>query len=845
MPLQIGGQVDSDQSLRAVDENLGEVFESGYDVATERVVLANITSIRNETRTEIQDAYAGFGGFDAVFAQKYNALNLAPAATPDERRAAALRVAQEMCGPFMFGTEQILESLGLAGNKALRTMLNEVLKDGFSAEADSLENRRYLRATLAKLVIIPPRERATFVREALGAVDFGELATAEAKVEPTKAKLKEATDASGFFRRGEHKQFASVLGKLRNALGTPLGLTDPSRAIDLDRPIQTQIEAADTIIENQRMLLSGRNAPTGTARTTAENALSDANLVKKQLGLVKFSEVKKELDKLMNNLKVCQNLKVSLGTGFPRTSLDAVLQEYENLGEDYSFNDLSRLFTNTPTGTNLSDVLENLKAERVSTNISKKSGPLRKQSGQQEYEANKLREKEHKMMNLSDEDFALAINKQILARTPETNGLSEGQREEIGREMILRDFTAMDNEAYFRRVAEGVAPQVVDQQRVTNRILTMSFNLTDSSDQTKGKTTLPLADVTAADLDPADQLALPRAVKAGRIDWKKAFVLMLSFEKLGETNSRRNKQLEDVARKGLAKEIGVQPYAPECEEAFQDQVAMLQTQLINPYFDSFDTNNNARVGRARNLVTIANAWVDEGLRTGEMTGDDYDDIVDELDNMGYFTSERLMDNGTVAVMPRDQALNALQAMFNRIPTEQKRRDRAKLVGGEAAEIGKKLGGKAVGLGLGLTKLVYVSTPITMLKYGVGTPLSVGWNLLTNPFHPIKGLAKAKEAFTTSVKADVKSGITDRWDALRQSRATAVAEKKTAFDQLVEHVKKSSGDLGDAEYKKRTENSLEKLKKRMEAQSKRVSKPALVLTEVPFIDPKKYKKAQAA
>ena len=371
----------------------------------------------------------------------------------------------------------------------------------------------------------------------------------------------------------------------------------------------------------------------------------------------------------------------------------------------------------------------------------------------------------------------------------------------------------------------------------------MKFKITDKDDPKKGPVVSPLEKLTAADLDPDDDLALRRAVKSGRLDWKAAFVLFLSFEELGEENSPRHNKLEDLARTLLAKELKVSPYSSECETAFQDQVAISKANVISKYYKSYHSERAKEVSASRDFTNAVHQWLEESLKKRDLKEEDFDSTVAELEDMGYFLAERDLDDGKFGVMPKDQAIAYLQSMFYSVPRGQKWDDRKHAMGTASKNLGiaaaKGVGGALLGFG----KFYTYSMPKWMIKWGFLKPLHVTGKYLKQPLSPIKATKESAAMIKDSVGKSAKEAgqRTEAWYKERKTRKAQ--EKKDGKKGAVRTaLGKAFAKEGDHLYAKRTENDAAKLKERAKLLSKRVQVPSLLLTDSPFIDPKKYMKA---
>ncbi|MBI4231780.1 hypothetical protein HY605_00995, partial [Candidatus Peregrinibacteria bacterium] len=811
MALGTGGQVDRDKALSSLDSAQGRVFEAAYEPGdpntgtVESFDLSKIPEISDEVRGQIDSVYARFGGHEQVLRRQVERIDLSgvpDAEKAEVRKARVLEIAQRMYGPFRANAELIFGNLELnAADSQERALLADVLGDGLPSEPAALEGRKMLRVALSKIdPSMSSEDRMAFLRDVIGAVDFAKLAEEESRIEPLKDELKAVTNAANDVRAGKHLDFAKHSQKTDKVF-TDADTADAAAVDDIDklslkrdRGILVQIEEAKDAISTNRTMMNTRTA-TPQQIENSRRAMETATKRKNALESLNPKELRAGLTKIMGIVQVCHDLKIQIGT-LDVAALKGLLDKYSKMGDDISHAEIQDLY-----GNGLGNALGQIDATKIATAIARGSGPLREAVGKQEGKVAKLRKQEKDAMNLSDEDFALAMNKHLISKNPETSGLNDKAREELAKAMLLRDLTSSDNDEYFERVAESVDPKVLEDKEITDKILKFGFHVLEPGSK-DSKQHYPLLKVTLADLSADDELALGRALRAGKFgkkgqEWQSLFILMMSFEKSGEKHSPRAVKIERAAREYLAAAIGVKATSAECEEAFQDQVALLQP-AVDSYFTSHGANTYKRRSLSSSLIQLANEYVDEGLRTGQITYDDFNTVKEDLEGMGYFEAERRLDDGTVGILPKDDALNILEDMFSRIPDEQKKADRARTAGKEGLGLGGKLL-KTVGLGTGKGFLLGSGWMAwKMLDYGIFKPVML-------PFRGIKGtLSSYKEsAVADSRTVFGKSGETIKniWGSTKAGVVNTWNSGKTTL----------ADDLGDNAYAKRTTKNLDKLK----------------------------------
>jgi len=230
----------------------------------------------------------------------------------------------------------------------------------------------------------------------------------------------------------------------------------------------------------------------------------------------------------------------------------------------------------------------------------------------------------------------------------------------------------------------------------------------------------------------------------------------------------------------------------------------------------------------------------------EIGKDDFELVMKDLEDMGYFKAKRKLADGAVGIMPKDLALAQLKAMFETTLKEQEKEDREHYLQEASKKAGSDAGETALGLGLGAMKFGFLTAPWAMVRYAA-KPLHVPLNLIRprNWIHPIRGIKEGFSNMVKSTKQEIHEDATSISGKGKELKERAKKGTKSAFKRVWD-ISSQAGwkDLGEHAYKKRKHSKSEKLKKVAELHKKRLGKSALTLTESPFIDPKSYKKPEA-
>jgi hypothetical protein len=454
-----------------------------------------------------------------------------------------------------------------------------------------------------------------------------------------------------------------------------------------------------------------------------------------------------------------------------------------------------------------------------------------------------FRGKVEKNMDVTDEDLAVRINSYILSQNDATKDLPNDEKKKFAKAILARDLTVMDNDDYFERMARNVNVAAIADAVMKDKVLKFDIGITDAEGTVKS-TLKPLQRVQAENLRTINDINV--AVQFKRIDWMAAFVLFMSLEQLGEKGSDRCEHLKKTAKELLAKEMGLDPYDQQVEEAFEDQIVKLKPYIEDYYKKSAEARDTTENQSSQMLVDSIHAWLKEALKMEEIGETDFELVMKDLEDMGYFKAKRKLADGTVGIMPKDQALAYLKAMFKDTLKEQEKEDRKHYLEEASKKAGADVGATALGLGLGAMKFGIFTTPWAIVRYAA-KPLHLPLSLIRprNWLSPIRGIKEGFSNIVTSTKQEIHEDATKvsgkAKELKERAKKSAVAAAKRTWGIAAQAGWK---DLGEHAYKKRTHSKSEKLKKIAELHKKRLGKSALTLTESPFIDPKSYKKSEA-
>lgn len=755
-------------------------------------------------------------------------------------------------------TGSILWNLAIIGDHAeLEKKLADLTLDGLAVELKGIKKVGNVgdkkKALLALTRKRDNKARSEFLSKTLGVVDYAEIVRQESKLAAEKEKLHKATEATNFFKGKKHSSAVSSFEGFAKTFSKPIDGedeknvgNDTSVPIDLrsDLSLREYMEAKEEESYRYRARANRRGGGDDPDKKLSERKAQNALKVKNKLKSLIDSKITEKVKPLLENLRVCESrgVQIRLGevAGQPcvvnSKVLGKLISDFLIVGEDFSFNDVDKLFNTPIEVSNLGNktllgILKDPKfdSDKIAEDLAVAAGPLREEVGHQEQKVAKLTKKEKEHVHMSDEELALAVNKALLKKDPKTASLDDSEKTENAQARLLEDMTAMDNEDYFKRQVEKANFVPPKEDKITSQVLKFSYDLVDDATH-KTTTVTPLGKLKPKDLDPDDDLALPRAYRAGRVDWKGLMVLMLSLEHLGEKASPRYEKVEAFTKKVFAAEFKVKPYSAAFAELFDDQVKMLvgkDDSPINKFYKELPGKTTSAQEAQAEFVKKTDKKLEEGLRGHNLSKEQFEDVVKVLKDNGYFTANRVQPDGTIAASSEEVVMASLKAMFEDIPKSQKRRERAKKIGSKYGEVGKKAGKKGWEITKGGVKWYIGTAPLKMLEYGAFRPLAMGLNMLTHPFHPIKAAKGSIGKMKTAARADAMKVVNTTKDLGKRAVTGTIDSVKNVAragwegaTQKVE-VHKSGPDIA-------------KLKDMLAAESKKTKKPVLTLHESPFL-----------
>jgi hypothetical protein len=667
----VGKGPSEDKILEQFEGDQSRIFERGYDPLTEKIILANITAISDETRQMIEDAYARFGGADAVLEARKRKERVDAITDPAQRKERVICLAQELYGPLLTSPEHLFKTLGLdATSSTVREKLNKVLKDSVSEKADSVAARQRLRSALYRMILIKQKTEAAggtfdgvaFLEDALGAVDYKKVAEVKDTLEKNKQRIEAGGSAAKYFENGDHKKIKTKFADIKAVV------TDPTNNIAKDSPFKVQKVRNQAELEIAK---SNKGKKGSQGQSANMDAYRDAHFKAQMLEEIVKDDIVEQLKTLAKHLKTCQKEGVSVA-GLPTTDLQNFINAIGGFGNNYSFDALNTFFAGKYGGKTPEDILNQINGESVAKELGEKTAPLEDENRRLDKQLASFRGKVEKNMDVTDEDLAVRINSYILSQNDATKDLPNDEKKKFAKAILARDLTVMDNDDYFERMARNVNVAAIADAVMKDKVLKFDIGITDAEGTVKS-TLKPLQRVQAENLRTINDINV--AVQFKRIDWMAAFVLFMSLEQLGEKGSDRCEHLKKTAKELLAKEMGLDPYDQQVEEAFEDQIVKLKPYIEDYYKKSAEARDTTENQSSQMLVDSIHAWLKEALKMEEIGETDFELVMKDLEDMGYFKAKRKLADGTVGIMPKDQALAYLKAMFKDTLKEQEKEDR--------------------------------------------------------------------------------------------------------------------------------------------------------------------------
>jgi hypothetical protein len=757
-------------------------------------------SISANVRREIEGAYGS--GWESLFNKELAIRRLFWSEISDQERARIRNIAQRTCGAL---TDPKLLMRKISPEK---NAINAILKDDISSNPDELSPN--IKAAFRRLPS-DPTELADFLK-GMGVVDSKKIKDLTVKIQKNKAVLKESEGSASYFSKNP---FGPILGTFKTLKKTKKILGKESLFIALNK------------LKAKKSFIFG-----------GKNQLSHIETLDPTGFLTKLNELRKNLE-----------VFVDLGVTLPKPptgnyDLVAMIKSLSTLSKsNFSVKDLEDVFE----GTELFEMLENEDPKDVNKIILGESSKKQDELEEDEAKLESMRTKAKTEKNLSDEEFALKVIGRHLTTLPETHDMSPAKLKKYAKHILFGDILAMENDDYLKNNLLSPKPL---EKALTEKILKINFKVGAEEEIQR-----PLAKVRMEDLK--DEKSVRDAIGSGRIDWQAAFVLFLSLEKNGQKGSETWNTLYKEARVLMAQEMGLEPTDADVASKFDDQVNLLNSTVIDNYFDTYDNNEKEIKKDMGNFVKRANKWMREGLRSGDLDKDDFPSVLQELEEAGYFDDraallkEERASLGFLSyprkwnlmkqeVPTKAQLIARLEGMFNVTGGRQKRLDKSRVIGKELGKMGASAIIPTAGVAL-KAALAYLKLGFKTIHYP-SKLLHLPYNMLKpkNWLHPIQGILEGsgavKKSFVEGIQKDIAKAVEGT-----KAFATGTFERgKRAGLRVIEGGKAMKANMKENTYGKRNNINAEKLKSAMEPFKIRKNKSKLTLLNSPFIDLSKYK-----
>ncbi|MBU1152217.1 hypothetical protein KJ632_05345 [Patescibacteria group bacterium] len=913
MALGQGGNIglEQDDAGQALNENLGLSLAEGYDADGRKFdVFSEGLKISEEVRDRIRQVYGQISDGSDVdarinekFEKEVTARGIDKIEDEEVHKQRTLGLAYELYGPFLAGIEGVKGLID--SNDKLKphlAKLDDVLANKIEgASDDQLRRRQSLRLALANLYnfhLAKETDLAKLIAEIVGEVNFSELNDAKRELKNDTTAVNVVLESQGNNGDGiksllggnAMKQFEGYASGYKSFC--ELSEDGVFRKVGENESLVSLLEALDDASESYKGV---------------KDAAEDLGKIQRQRTALKSLRPKETL-KGIKNLQVLfaffKKQEVFKGVMSNFVGLDNFLNALNSVGDDFSLKNLediriaaSSLFNaDLPAGLKGVD----LQWENVSKNLQKGMNDAQRGIASRKRTIANLQAQAEHSPSLSDEEFALQIYKYIVSKNPETVGLSDERVESLAKDLHFADMIALDNDEYlrnkFNNIGVGMNVAAVEQ------ILGFSYQV-----QGDEKENFPLKNLGADDIATVD--GLKSAILTEKIKWEEACFLFMMFDQapigspIPSKGSPHHVFMEKEARRLLAEELGLDPQHPNSLKAFDTQMKTLQPHLsvymkkvwkvgmagivkrtmFSPdgylaklekkargnlkrlKFPSVDGDSKI-VDKLRNLgvshpyitkkskdsarlASKIDDWIKERLDRGEISEEDFESEVKVLEDLGYFNMERDLGWGKIGIVPKDQALLRLEAMFRDSgfwsrKTRQRVLDNVRGRGKRLLWHGVRLPLKgAWNLGkFGLSaSWATTKAPFKLIGFGLRS-LSFAW-----PF--VKGLCALsltkglKDGFGAMKESYSKSHMWKDTKASAKSIGSGVSGAVMDVIRSSKHIAWDEIDEKDRYKSRANKMKAKRLKRKIDRLKIVLNAPDVVTIKSLFIDPKKYKLRQ--
>jgi hypothetical protein len=425
--------------------------------------------------------------------------------------------------------------------------------------------------------------------------------------------------------------------------------------------------------------------------------------------------------------------------------------------------------------------------------------------------------------DLTDSAFALRIIKYKLLKDPENKKLSLEDLEKLAKRTLVEELWKFRTQKVLGEAVDGAPTdllKIFEDVAMKEKVLKFNYKVGDAKKE-------PFKGLTPNDLK--DEKSIENLFASGRVDLKKAFMLLGVIGKVGGGASTAQYRFLQKKIFDLLGEEGLTP--AQAIKAFNDQMEKIEAVALK-YVDGVEKSaaSNKKIKELKTEKAM------EKYRRGEM---DYDQLQDELEDAGVLKEGKLTEGSVSRLgLYTGYLWNSRQAQKVRDRLTDVARDTGKFLGRNLLVAPLYLSAKwALKGGVSLAGSA-IAKPFRLLGYPLAL-LKAPWHVI---MHPIKIFKKPGEVFKEA-GGKVKETWTAKAKATEERRKKRWEGAKAEFGKWKEPFKGpkyewKSSYVEDA--KKNPSKDLAKLDAQVDRLKKKVEEAEVVLTEEPFLDYSKYK-----